>query len=740
MKYKPKQRIYCLLLLFLSLVMYSCGLRETEESVSDFEEEATVPVAQFQDMRLPVPMGWFQHYTFNEDWFYVTSSEYDREMQQIRWCVYRGRVADEFEPEKYITREGVLRALLADREDNCYLFMRENSGGFFLEKYDVDGELLWHTDCAAPQLLDKGERLTDGIVTGDGKVVLYDYGEGGSAFVFGTDGVFQGNCTPQLNSLEGIAEGQEGRVYGYCITGEEPVFVNIEDEGERFVCPIMPLQAYGGCEDGIYLCTGEGLWKYNPEMGETKRLWLWDDEYVQIECSQISHISRGKETINLTCQRTERQRRQGLLWKGDTLTFVSVGFGNRHDYPEKQVVTISRSYYQRLEEYGHHMEELVRRYNRQGRKYKVVILLPDEDMISGNSRDELFGKLEMQLIRGEGPDLIEVQGLNVDNLAAKGALEDLTPYYEASDVINSGEILEVVREAGRVRGQDMVVIPAFELHTMLSREKVEADDWTPLRFLELVQGDGNLMFSPLSQSHALWYCMGVSLGGHFVDYDKGECYFDSEEFCRVLEGCSNWEVELPAPMSLEELGAQLAQDEKEQEWLLKQMSMRNMDDVLQYNEEGAFWLGYPGWNGAETQLWIDDGFVMNSASGNKEGAWDFMEFLLSEELQNSIDWGFPVRRDSFEEYLSYSYMKEEDNSAEFNYNLINVWHATQEDFDLVWEILDRAVYWPSGFYFNDNPVRVILEEETEMYFAGDATLEDTVKKIQSRVTMYLNEL
>ena len=251
MKYKTKQSIYCLLLLFLSLVMYSCGLREKEKPVSDFEEDALVPVAQFQDMRMPAPMSSFRLYTFNEDWFYAPSPKYDFETQQNSCCVYRGRVADEFEPEEYIIREGYLRALLADREDNCYLFMRENSGGFFLEKYDVDGELLWHTDCAAPQLLDKGERLTDGIATGDGRVVLYDYGEGGSAFVFGTDGVFQGNFTPQLNSLEGIAEGQEGRVYGYCITGEEPVFVNIEDEGERFVCQIMPLQAYRGCEDGI---------------------------------------------------------------------------------------------------------------------------------------------------------------------------------------------------------------------------------------------------------------------------------------------------------------------------------------------------------------------------------------------------------------------------------------------------------------------------------------------------------
>ncbi len=742
MKYKTKQRIYCMFLLLLSLVMYSCGLQETEESIPYLEEDALVPVAQFQEMRMPVPLNRFRHYAFNEDWFYADSAKYDMEKQRSCWHIYRGRVANEFEAEEYIAREGYnLQILLVDREDNCYLFMREKSGSFFLEKYDVDGELLWHTECAAPQILDKGERLTEGIVTGDGRVVLYDYGEGGSAFVFGRDGSLQGISTPQLDSLEGIAEGKEGRVYGYCISGEEPVFVNIEDEGARFVCPIMPFQAYGGCEDGIYLCTGEGLWKYSPETGETERLWLWDDEYVQIERSEISHISRGKETINLTCQRTEIKNLQSLPWKGGTLTFVSVGFGNRQDYPEKQEVTISRSFYQNYEEYsGHRMEELVRRYNRQSRKYKVVILLPDEDMSYGDSRDEFFGKLEMQLMRGEGPDLIEVQALNVDNLAAKGAIEDLTQYYESSDVISSGEILEAVREAGRMMGKDMVVIPAFFLDTMLSRERVEADDWTPLRFLETVQGDASLIFPAPSQEAALWYCMGVSLGGHFVDYEKRECYFDSEEFYRVLEGCNNWEAEPPVVANgIEDLEAQ-AQYFMEPEWLFKTVNISSMENVIRHNEEGAFWLGYPGWSGAETRLQIEDGFVMNSASKNKEGAWDFLEFLLSEELQNSIDWGFPVRRDSFEEYLSYSYVRQEDNSAEFSYDLENVQHLTQEHLDLVWETLDRAVYRPLGFYMNDNPVRVILEEETGMYFAGDATLEETVKKIQSRVTLYLNEL
>ena len=350
----------------------------------------------------------------------------------------------------------------------------------------------------------------------------------------------------------------------------------------------MPSSAYGGCEDGIYLCTAEGLWKYSPETGETERLWLWDDEYVQIESSEISHICRGEESVHLACRRTETKNLQGLPWKGGTLTFVSVGFGNRREYPEKQEITISRSYYQNYEEYSsHRMEELVRRYNRQSRKYRVVILLPDESMTSGNARDEFFGELETQLMRGEGPDLIEVQALNVDNLAAKGTVEDLTPFYETSEVFREGEMLEAVREAGRVLGRDTVVIPAFELDTLLSKEKVDADGWTPLCFLEKVQKDGDLIYPAASQREAFWYCMGVNLGGHFVDYEKRECYFDTEEFCRVLEGCDNWENETPIVVihSIEDAEAQ-AQYFKEPEWLLKTAGISNMENVLQQKEEG----------------------------------------------------------------------------------------------------------------------------------------------------------
>ena len=152
-------------------------------------------------------------------------------------------------------------------------------------------------------------------------------------------------------------------------------------------------------------------------------------------------------------------------------------------------------------------------------------------------------------------------------------------------------------------------------------------------------------------------------------------------------------------------------------------------------------MGYPGWNGAQIRMWPTDAFVMNSASKNKEGAWDFLEYLLSEEMQDSIDWEFPVRKNSLEKYFASSYISPDADYDDFT-NVTGYRWPTQEDFDLMREMANCAVYQDSvgPRYIGSNPIRVILDEEVAMYFAGDATLDETVDKIQNRVKMYLNEL
>ena len=214
MRHKVSRGTCCLLLVLLSLAMYSCGPRENPESISISEEDELVPVAQFFDFRLPVPFYRIPLYTFNDDWFYFIIGMYDQEKQGLRLDIYRNDLFGEFEPELYVERIGRYSiTLLADRKSNCVLFSQEEDGSFSLKKYDGDGMMQWHTEYSASDLQGQGKKLTDGVITEDGRVFLYAYGEGGSVFIFGQDGSLQGTYVPELEILEGIAESREGRVY-----------------------------------------------------------------------------------------------------------------------------------------------------------------------------------------------------------------------------------------------------------------------------------------------------------------------------------------------------------------------------------------------------------------------------------------------------------------------------------------------------------------------------------------------
>ena len=220
------------------------------------------------------------------------------------------------------------------------------------------------------------------------------------------------------------------------------------------------------------------------------------------------------------------------------------------------------------------------------------------------------------------------------------------------------------------------------------------------------------------------FCLGARPEEYFVDYEKRECYFDSAAFKNILAECNKWE-----------------QRESAEDKRFFDIILSSADSYMFYKEvyKGVY-LGNPGWGGAESIFFSSEVFAMNSASQNKQGAWDFLEFLLSEEMQNRIDWQFPVRIDSFEKYLYMTSRNAEENKSEFSYYLSDISPITPEDIAAFRSLIDNAVFRDSTLTAMENPVRTILWEETQAYFAGDATLDETVDKIQNRVEMYLNEL
>ena len=264
-------------------------------------------------------------YTIDGEWLYY-SREVNTQAEGIfplNWCVYisRGRIHDGWQEEEYIVQTKNmahvrLHALLADGQGNCYVYWgpsgatEEEDMFYTLEKYDSEGELLWKADYMPEELQDMGDALEQGTVTADGRVFLYSTGKEGRVFSFGPDGSLgEAYSFPGLESLEGVVSGKDGKVYGYCLTGEAPAFVELGGSGEAYPCPSGILEVYDGRGSSPWVRRGGCTWDYDPETGELERLWGWEDEYMWTPSS-------GTGRTSWSCARSTGMRIQVGTWTG----------------------------------------------------------------------------------------------------------------------------------------------------------------------------------------------------------------------------------------------------------------------------------------------------------------------------------------------------------------------------------------------------------------------------------------
>lgn len=167
-------------------------------------------------------------------------------------------------------------------------------------------------------------------------------------------------------------------------------------------------------------------------------------------------------------------------------------------------------------------------------------------------------------------------------------------------------------------------------------------------------------------------------------------------------------------------------------YLVNKYAFQEIGDLVGYsNTEGKPWY----------RMFMNHVYAINSASQQKEGAWRFMEFLLSEEYQSIHTKNFPVRVDAFEALL--------DKKVEFNENdvfhsmVLNIQVKASElpefeeaDKEFLRFMADHA-YWEESVSVQE--VSSILCEELAPFFLGDKSAEETAEIIQNRISLYLKE-
>ncbi len=419
---------------------------------------------------------------------------------------------------------------------------------------------------------------------------------------------------------------------------------------------------------------------------------------------------------------------------------------NPKDIPDKSVLVLAGTYV------GGDMEKRVIDFNRSSEQYRIVVKTYD----SYNSYEDYqagYTQLNNDVTTGNMPDILIANGLPVENYVAKGLLEDIGKMIEEDEELSQVEFVKNVFDAYSIEGKLYYMIPSFSVATMIGKESVVGSrtSWTmeDMKQLQASLPEGTNMIGELTRD-GFFSIMMQFCGSDFMDVDTGKCDFDTENFIAMMEFAKALPEELTEDYYGDDYWTNYESQYRDGRTILSQLHIGNIKDS-NYTINGYFggdvaYIGFPTESGMGSYVSANECYAISSKSRNKEGAWEFLRYYLTDEYQSELTWGMPVQKKYFDEmaqkgtersfWINEDGTKEEyDDTFYMNGEEIKLDPLSQEQVDRMVEFIlsiDKC------YYYNDS-VMNIINEEMPAFYTGQKTAQEVAKTIQNRAQLYVDE-
>ncbi len=600
-----------------------------------------------------------------------------------------------------------------DPKGNIWAVTMEDAGSYHLKKFDESGreaqtvgltELL---DASAPSSIERELFMSIDV---QGNICVAEKSGNTLAYMFDQAGQFLFSLSYEGNLMTTIttAEGQ----IGVCSSAADrmnydllSVDIKSRDWSEDRIHLGATAGLYGGSTSNFYRFDSSSLYGYPAGAREGRQLFRWTDVGLGASDVHLGELSDGRFLV-LTASPDQRAE---LSYD---LAVLSQGVDERIVL---RMVSLTA---------GPGVVQAVSDFNKTNSRYRIELTeyFPFEQNVSDEEWDSAVLNLNTRIISGDMPDILDMSNLPVQVYHNKGLLEDLYPYMENDPGIHREDYFENVFTAISLDGKLPYITDGVGVSTMLADGKSMngKTGWTLQDLEELLNTYGADSVSNLSG--AFFLKIMLQTDNSFVDWTSGKCSFDSPEFikllefaCKIQEGSQKGFGEEPGSTCVAAYEAVL--------------SIYHIAQYRDYFHGNLKLLGLPGSNGEYHALLPEVKIGIASAGSQKDGAWEFVRTLLSEEHQKSCSM-LPVHKGAFDAVMQ----------AAMEGKSVWAWlyengRATAEDAEIARRLLSSAAY-----VVNDNQTleNIILEEAGE-YFSGTKDVKEAAETIQNRATLYINE-
>ena len=504
-----------------------------------------------------------------------------------------------------------------------------------------------------------------------------------------------------------------------------------------------------GCHDGdLYftLHSDDTLYLFDGEEGAARKVLRWEDS--DIFNSSVEQLwPAGEDGILAHCLSNNGNSGSREEWYLLVRTPVE-------ELPEKELVVLA-SFSPDLD-----LRSAVVEYNRQSERYHCII--EQYGHVPGTGDDTGASiRLDAALLSSSPPDILDLWSVDIYKYAEKGILEDLSPYMEGSGTVRREDFLEGVLEGYTIGGSLVCVPTRFGLNTIVGRDSQTSllegwgieDVYTLMEshpeMTELVSSGSKRLDSPeggRAEGKGRDYMLKEFLPAYylerFVDWEAGECSFDSGEFRELLLWLEG-HVEKERPRTA--IGVTIWESDYVPEYaLLMEAGGVEFDDLLRIEIQiggKVRFLGFPTADGRGTAACrVMDKLGMVSNSLHKEGAWDFLEYYISRGAEYS--YYLPTRISSLRDVAEKAAAPRPGTSS--FYSSMSIGDDTHEVYEFPQYLADALMEQIEGTDFRprsaaEEQIIEIVAEEADIYYNGDKSLEDVTAVIQNRVELLLKE-
>ncbi|MCX4374260.1 MAG: extracellular solute-binding protein, partial [Dysosmobacter sp.] len=386
------------------------------------------------------------------------------------------------------------------------------------------------------------------------------------------------------------------------------------------------------------------------------------------------------------------------------------------------------------------LTDQVNSFNRQSETYHVVV----EDCGLGNDVEDFARLTSVQLASGKGPDIIYSSLMKdyMPGLMEKGALEDLRPYMERSGIRQEDYFpftFGTWKNGDGIYGVSPAspVLAGYCMDSAFLGITQEPDIETLIDVLLSSQEKAVFLKGYDSQELLELFLAGTDTLWGMVDWKKRSCDFSGKLFAQILEAAKRYGDR---------------EDAGEVSCLAKQRSFVDIfgfDDAAEREKEGTVICGTLFDDGCHVAVTSYSALAVNVNSPHKEGAWEFISFLLGETAQSASS-GVPASRSAFGSWVEKQKARVAGGNAIHELrakklpdgstvitgeNIYTEADITDEIIAEFRETLEDARPYP----LRTVPILDIIRDEAADYFSGSKSAGEAARLVTNRVQTYLDE-